>query len=178
MNQTTSTYDWPPSSLGVIELVHAALEKELLQLVLRPGIGIEATWKPEGMEDTQMGLAGDREDVGAAFSRLSLKEVRPGMNQHALANIAGAFLHLSTQGLVPTFIVCSSLERFREWVGMPDMVALPPVGGVTDDKNFMNVRLRQIEERHVPPDRAVVFGARLTSSSISESRAGAVLLYE
>ncbi len=177
MNQTTSTYDYPASSLGVLELVQAALEKELVQLVLRPGIGIEATWKPEGMEDTQMGLAGDPEDVGTAFGRLELKEVNPGMNKQALADLAGAFLYLSTQGLVPTFIVCSSIERFRAWVGMPDMVPLIPVGGLTDDKNFMSVRLREIDERHLPVDRAVVFGARLMSSSISEARAGAVLLY-
>jgi len=161
-----------------MELIRAALLKNLVQLVIRPGSAVEATWTPDGVEDTQLGPVVDEDDVEHALSNVALREVSPSMNPKAMSLLAHAFVYLSNRGLAPTYFLCPDIEQFLDWVGMPTVVPLREVGGVSEDKYFMGIRLRQIDERYLPADKLVVLGAKLPEANVADAVAGVVVPYE
>ena len=152
----------PSSAQGILEVLRKVLSKPFIQsIVLRTGQPIEVSWYKDMSDSLTLGEPDESPD--SVLARVSLEEVYSTKPPRE-AYIDG-LLKMTMKNSNPTHVFVGSLDFFKEWAGVPEVVSLPVFEG-TDFYNFAGLRLLEVES--LEEDVVVLLGGPTKDNELKE----------
>ena len=143
-----------PSTVdGVIRVLRRVLSKPFVQsITLKTGEPIKVVWYKDLTDSLEVGdLEEAPDDV---LSRVDLEEFTS--SKPPKESLLDAVFYLNQSNLQGTHIFVGSEQFFKDWQGLPNVVAIPQVSG-TAYKNYLGLNL--IEVTSLERDVVVLLGA-------------------
>jgi hypothetical protein len=156
----------PSTAEGILGVIRNVLNKPFVQTItLSQGSPIQVTWYRDLSDSLQIDEPDEQPD--SVLARISIDELSGEFSPKELL-IDGMML-VSAKGEYPSHLLVGNIDSFRDCLGIPRMVPLPPLEG-TKYPNFIGVPLVEVGGLH--KDAMVLLSSGVRNGTFAEVKSG------
>lgn len=157
--------EMPPNVEGILTVLRRVLSKPYVQSVsLRTGRPIEIAWYKAIDDSLKIGDPEDEPDT--VLSRVELDEFSTSKSPRE--TLVEAMILLGQRNLYAGHLFVGSVDYFRDWVGLPSVVALPRQENVDGRSTYSFIGINLLEVESLAEDVVVLLGAETKNSTTTE----------
>ena len=160
--KSTDSLPLPQTRQGVVDLVRRVLGKPYVEkITIESGQPVEVIWTRTISDSLE--IDDPDESTDSVLARVELDRFTSSVGPKE--TISDAMIKMSLPGRHATHLFVDDVDRFRDWIGLPQMVELPEFGS-TGFKNFMGLRL--VEATSLPTNSVVLMGSGFLEARMNE----------
>jgi len=161
--------EMPPTAEGILTTLRRILTKPYVQsITLRTGRPMEVVWYKAISDSLRIGEPEEAADV--VLARIALEEFST--TKSPKETLLDAMLFLGQKRLYSSHIFVGSIQFFRDWMGIPTVVALERQDGPDGSEYYNFIGLHLVEVDTLEEDSVVLLGAEARGATTTETSFG------